>query len=83
MSSRHQRRKRAKLAKQTHLVAKLVGMGTRERDLIVNRNLSTPIERDYTAGVYTSSVVLCERMGSRSNGIPRVKRQVRVDGQWQ
>lgn len=82
MANRRQRLARAETKRLERVRDRLVGEGVKERSERVQQNLATPKQRNYYAGI-TSSVVLCERMGSRSGGIPKIRTQKRVDGRWQ
>ena len=82
MANRRQRRARAETKRLTRVRDRFIGEGVKERQERVRTNLDTPKERNYYAGI-TSSVILCERMGSRSGGWPKTRTQTRVDGRWQ
>lgn len=82
MANRNQRRKRAETKRLELLAAAALAERRIERDSLIERNKRTPRTRNYYAGI-TSSIVLCERNGSRSGGWPRTRRQIKVDGRWQ
>lgn len=75
MSTRHERRKRAKKNAERKLEGLAQAAIAARTNAIVRANMAKPIERNYYAGI-RSSVALCESAGARHGGHSRT--QVRL-----